>query len=158
MNSATSRFVERFGLLFEREGFSRIAGRITALLLVTDGARSLDELAETLAVSKASVSTEARRLEDRGLLVRSHRPGDRRDYYEFAPGGFRPILQARVEALQRLGTLIGEAERLPGLTDATRRRVEEWIEVHEAMIEAMTTLLSRWGQGVSTASPTSSHR
>lgn len=155
MHPATSRFIERFGLLFEREGFSRIAGRITALLLVADGPRSLDEIAESLSVSKASVSTEARRLEDRGLLVRSSRPGDRRDYYEFAPEGFRPILQARIEALQRLGSLITEGKRLPGLAPGTRRRIDEWQEIHEAMGDAMTALLARWNHGA-LASPTTS--
>ena len=158
VHSATSRFIERFGLLFERDGFTRIAGRITALLLVADRALSLDELAELLSVSKASASTEARRLVDRGLLVRTSRLGDRRDYYEFAPDGFRPILQARVEALRRLSTLIAEAERLPGLTSQVRRRIDEWSEVHAAMGDALTSLLARWKVDVPASPPTITHR
>jgi DNA-binding transcriptional regulator GbsR (MarR family) len=144
MDSATHRFIDRFGHFFEQEGLPRIAGRMTALLLVSDEPRSLDDIADTLQVSKASVSTDARRLESRGFVVGCTRPGDRRDYYAIAPDGFRTMLRARIESLHRFGALLAEAHRLPVARDAVRERMTEWTDFHEAMIDAMSGLLVRW--------------
>ena len=63
MHQKTRQLIERVGVLTEVEGLPRIAGRIFGLLLVTPGECSLDEMAEVLGVSKASISTDARRLE-----------------------------------------------------------------------------------------------
>ena len=66
MNARTVDFIERMGLALESDGLPRIAGRIFGLLLVSEDARSLDDLAAELRVSKGSVSTNARLLEQRG--------------------------------------------------------------------------------------------
>lgn len=152
MDSATARLVERFGLLFEQEGLPRIAGRLTGYLLLSDEPRSLDDLAGALGVSKASVSTDARRLATKGLLQRSTRPGDRRDFYAIAPDGFRTTLQARIDFIHRLGALLRDAERQPGVTRATRDRIIEWNAFHRAMAESLAELLERWESRPSVAS------
>ena len=77
-------FVERMGRVTANEGVPRIAGRIFALLLVSEHEVSLDEIAARLGASKGSVSPDARFLEQRGLLELVRRPGDRRDYYRVA--------------------------------------------------------------------------
>ena len=61
MHQTVADFVERMGLTLEGEGLPRIAGRLFGFLLVHPEAYSLDELAERLQVSKASISTNARR-------------------------------------------------------------------------------------------------
>ena len=52
-------FVGEMGLTFEADGFTRIGGRLFGHLLLAEGPLSLDAIAETLQVSKASVSTDA---------------------------------------------------------------------------------------------------
>ncbi|HSA54393.1 MAG TPA: MarR family transcriptional regulator [Gemmatimonadaceae bacterium] len=144
LDPATARLVERFGLFFAQEGLPRIAGRITGYLLLSDEPRSLDDLATALGVSKASVSTDARRLEARGFLRRSSRPGDRRDFYAIAPDGFRTTLQSRIDAIHRFGALLRDAERLPGATRRARDRITEWNAFHRAMAGSMAELLEQW--------------
>ena len=144
MDPATSRFIERFGLMFEQEGFPRIAGRVTAFLLVSSGPQSLDEIADALGVSKASVSTDARRLEAKGLIARTSRPGDRRDYYEFAPDGFRTTLQSRLDVTRRFGALLADARQLPLASDDVRTRVNDLSDFNLAMTESLAALLERW--------------
>ena len=90
MDTRTAHFVERMGLALEADGLPRIAGRIFGLLLVSEEPRSLDELAAELRVSKASVSTNARLLEHRGVLEQVSRPADRRDYYRIPRGSLHP--------------------------------------------------------------------
>ncbi len=144
LDPASTRFIERFGLLFEKEGVPRIAGRLTGLLLVVDTELSLDEIAELLGVSKASVSTDARRMEAKGFLVRTSRPGDRRDYYAIAPDGFHTMLHARLEALRHTLSLCEEARRLPVKSVVVRNRLDEWTDFTNAMIESLSTVLAAW--------------
>jgi DNA-binding transcriptional regulator GbsR (MarR family) len=80
MDPRTSRFTDRVAELFELEGLPPIAGRIFALLLLSEDARSLDDLSEELGVSKASASTNARLLAQIGVVESARRAGSRRDY------------------------------------------------------------------------------
>ena len=102
MHSQTVYLIERMGLVLELEGLPRIAGRIFGLLLVSEDARSLDDLAADLQVSKGSVSTNARLLEQRGLLERLCRPADRRDYYSVPSDLFLHTMDQRLARWQRL--------------------------------------------------------
>src|SRR5687767_1293747 len=85
VDDLTARFIERMGLFCEADGLPRIAGRIFGFLLLQPDECSLDDIADALGVSKASVSNDTRRLQQLGLLARVGRPGDRRDYYAVAP-------------------------------------------------------------------------
>lgn len=144
LTPVTSDFIEAFGRHFEREGIPRIAGRLTALLLVSDRPLSLDEIAASLAVSKASVSTDARRMEEKGFLQRSSLPGDRRDYYAVAPDSFQRMLEARVASLTRLAALCESARRLPVESNVVRDRLATWHEFATAMRESLSSQLRRW--------------
>ena len=62
-NDPVIKFVESLGLLAERYGMPRIAGRMIGLLLTDGGEHTLDDFAERLRVSKASASTNARLLD-----------------------------------------------------------------------------------------------
>jgi DNA-binding MarR family transcriptional regulator len=95
-------FIERMGLAAENDGLSRIAGRLFGALILHSEPCSLDDLAEQLGVSKASVSTEARRLVDRGVAERIGKPADRRDYYSLTSDFFAQIIRFR---LSRWATL-----------------------------------------------------
>jgi len=81
LDNAVQQFVERMGLICEKEGIARSAGRIFGLLLVSGRAFSLDELAEKLQASKAGVSTNCRMLEQFGMIEQVSSLGDRRDFY-----------------------------------------------------------------------------
>jgi DNA-binding transcriptional regulator GbsR (MarR family) len=98
MDGPTAHFIETMGLALESEGLPRIAGRIFGLLLVSAEARSLDELAAELQVSKASISTNARLLEHRGVLEQVSRPADRRDYYQIPHDLFSHTMAQRLAA------------------------------------------------------------
>src|SRR5918993_4637648 len=96
------RFVERMGLVWEQEGIPRIAGRIFGFLLLQEDACSLDDMAASLGVSKASISTDARRLEQLQLIQRVSRPGDRRDYYSIAPDVPLRALELKIASMRRM--------------------------------------------------------
>ncbi len=139
-----SRFVERSGLIAEREGFSRIAGRIFGLLLLSPVELSLEEIAERLSVSRASVSTEARRLQDHGIVERTSRPGDRKDYYHIAPNHYISSLEQRFQTLQQAVALFGEGQRMEHLPPQTIERLERCSTAFTEIMHLVSETLARW--------------
>jgi DNA-binding transcriptional regulator GbsR (MarR family) len=145
MDTATIRFTDRMGLLFEAEGRPRIAGRIFGRLLVSDEPRSLDQLAEELGVSKASASTNARILAAMGVLERVCRPGDRHDYYRAAPDLFSRTMAERLGRWQRFTEAVGEARRTVPIRSArVRARLRGYETAYAYMAEAIGAALREW--------------
>ena len=127
MDVHTARFADRIGRMFEADGLPPIAGRIVGLLLLRDDACSLDEVALELRVSKASVSTNARLLAQQGVLERSSRDGDRRDYYQVVPDLFPRMMTQRLGRWRRFAEAVGDVRRaLPGRSLTVRRRLAEY--------------------------------
>lgn len=141
MQARRERFIERMGMAFETDGATRIMGRIFGLLLLSAKPVALDEISAGLGVSRASVSTDARKLLQLGLLERRTLPGDRRDYYAVHPDGFRSSIEARIANLRSFADLIGEARALGGAEAVIRQRIATWETAHTALIDAFERLL-----------------
>jgi predicted transcriptional regulator len=138
-------FVGEMGLTFEADGFTRIGGRLFGHLLLADRPLSLDELAAALHASKASVSTDARRLLEKGVVHRSGKPGDRRDYWQIAPDFFSNIMQHRVERWRQLNALVGELRRRsPNPTAAVRARLRYMEDVYGYISGRVDEALESW--------------
>ena len=145
MDPRSSRFTDRLAMLFEHDGQPPIAGRIFGLLLLSDEALSLDELAESLGVSKASASTNARLLAELGLVEPAPRPGSRRDYYRIAPDLFERSMAQRLARWQRFTEVIGEGRRTQPLASAeVRERLERYESAFSYMAEAIGRALAQW--------------
>jgi DNA-binding transcriptional regulator GbsR (MarR family) len=145
MHEAVREFVERMGLHLEADGMPRSAGRIYAYMLLAESACSLDALAETLQVSKASVSTNARLLEQVGLLERTSGLGDRRDYYRVRQDAWERMLLIARRRWELLQELLTQAQlSLPEEMAAGRARLCEAARFHTLLLEEADSLLERW--------------
>ena len=123
MDARTTRFTDRVASLFEHDGLPPIAGRIFALLLLSEEARSLDQLSAELGVSKASASTNTRLLAGFGLIEPVRQLGSRRDYYRTADDLFERSMAVRLDRWREFTDVIGEGRRtLPLATPAVRER------------------------------------
>lgn len=152
MDEAATRFVERLGLQVEGEGFPRIAGRMIGYLLLQDEPSSLDELAEKLQVSKASVSTNARALEDMGFVERRSVPGDRRDYYMIVDEPWGVLLErVRRQLSSRVEILEEAVETLPPGMEAGRRRVAAWRDYYMNLVDQIDWWAEHQGTGARVA-------
>lgn len=80
--SAKQNVIRGSGRISAFWGLNRAMGEIYGLLYMTPGALSLDEIAQTLGISKGSVSIHIRGLERLGMVRKIWNVGDRRDYYE----------------------------------------------------------------------------
>jgi DNA-binding transcriptional regulator GbsR (MarR family) len=147
MDTRTAQFVERMGLALESDGLPRIAGRIFGLLLISEEALSLDELAAELRVSKASVSTNARLLEHRGVLELVSRPADRRDYYRIPRDLFSHTMAQRLARWQRFQDAIGDARAsVPIRSPEVLDRLAEFEEAYTYMTRVIKEAMEEWQQ------------
>ena len=146
MDERVERFIERMGMHAEEEGFTRIGGRIFGYLLLQPDDCSLDDMAEALGVSKASISTDARRLEQFGLLQRTTRPGDRRDYYSISEDVFARSLENSMERMRRFHQLMQQARTLPIRSPDVRVRFDDMDQAYELALGSMTEALARWSR------------
>jgi DNA-binding transcriptional regulator GbsR (MarR family) len=95
-----AEFVDRVGLFMEMLGATRTMGRVYGWLLICDPPQqSLSELTKALSVSKASVSTVARQLQDSGMIERLPSP-TRQHHYRVTPGGFSSVLDSQLSLMK----------------------------------------------------------
>jgi DNA-binding transcriptional regulator GbsR (MarR family) len=149
------RFIEEIAILLEADGLPRVAGRMFGLLLMSEGERSLDDLAEQLEVSKASVSTNARLLEHRGMVERVGMQGDRRDFYRIVDNVLERSLEQRVEKIRRFQQVIGSARSQCGPKHTVvRERLDNMEAAYQRMLELVTRALDEWRNTHTKRTPT----
>lgn len=117
-----SDFIEKTGLTAQADGLPRIAGRVFGMLIYDGDAVSFGDLATKLQVSRASISTSIRILEERGLVKRMTKPGERGDFFQLAPNPYATMLegiQKRNRAIQE--DITETIQSLPETADAVGR-------------------------------------
>ncbi|HEX2188338.1 MAG TPA: MarR family transcriptional regulator [Longimicrobiaceae bacterium] len=144
MQGATNAFIETMGRHFEEEGIPRIAGRLFGLLMVNEDPCSLDEMADRLQVSKGSISTNSRLLEQWGVIERVNRPGDRRDYYRIAPDMESRMLERQMEHVARLRERLRDGlDSLPAPPEGIAERFRSAIDLQDRTLELLGEALGR---------------
>lgn len=142
------RFVEDVGLLFERTGMPRMAGRILGRLLISyPPHQSTDELSEALMASKGSISTMTRLLIQFGFIERLTLPGIRHDYFRIRPGAWHHMMKQTTEEIKLARELTERGVRLAaGKSDLTRQWLEEMRDMYAFFEKEWPSLLERWEQ------------
>jgi len=82
IETAELRVAEVIGQLMEFWGFKAVMGRIWGILYLAPEPLSAAELGDRLALSSGAVSMALGDLQKWGVVKKSWRPGERRDYYE----------------------------------------------------------------------------
>jgi DNA-binding transcriptional ArsR family regulator len=81
--NARQAFIEETGLVFEKIGMTRMAGRILGYMMVSDKEHiSFNEFTEVIHASKSSISTNLKALMEVGYIKMLSIPGDRKTYYQ----------------------------------------------------------------------------
>jgi DNA-binding transcriptional regulator GbsR (MarR family) len=104
-------------------GFPKGMGAIFAVLYLSPTPLSLDEIVEETGLTKGAISTEIRALARMGLVHRSTRLGDRKDYYE-AETDFYAAIRSLLKERQN-----SEFDRaLRSVKETLQRMEENWVE------------------------------
>lgn len=141
----TTDFIEKFCIVAEQDGFPRIAGRLMGFLMVNEGPFTLDDLAEELQISKTSASTNARLLEQYGLIQREIKPGDRRDFYRLADDHWERMFDVAKKRMQRFHDVLEQTMKaLPAKEKYGRARLKEAQDFHAFMLENFSERIEEW--------------
>lgn len=147
LESQRVAFVEKIGLITQVDGLPRAAGRIFGLLVWEGAAISFGDLALRLDISRGSVSSGVRLLEERGLIRRTARPGDRHDWFEMVPDPFVALLDGAALRLGRYAADIAASlDDLPADADPVSRiraYVDFYATLERSLQNAANDLRSR---------------
>jgi DNA-binding transcriptional regulator GbsR (MarR family) len=144
MTPGESEFVEEMGQFLGSVGMSPMAGRMWGWLLICDPPeQTAAEIAEVLHASRGSISGTARILATAGLIRRTTRRGDRREYFSAPPESLDSMLANAGAIYRRLREI---AERglavTAGHSPSARARLEELRDVM-AFVEREVPILVR---------------
>jgi DNA-binding transcriptional regulator GbsR (MarR family) len=107
-------------------GFPKGMGAIFAVLYLSPSPLSLDEMVQETSLTKGAISTEIRALARMGLVHRSTKLGDRKDYYE-AETDFYAAIRSLLKERQN-----SEFDRAIRSVRETLEAMEEnWVEDEE---------------------------
>ncbi|WP_306258708.1 GbsR/MarR family transcriptional regulator [Pararhizobium sp. IMCC21322] len=127
-------FIEKVGQIAQGEALPKIAGRVFGLLMFDGKPVSFGDMAKELQVSRGSISSSVRLLEDRGVIKRMGMPGERQDYFQLAEQPFVGLLenaQKRIErARQDIETTVAD---LPAEANAVRSRLETYADFYRTL-------------------------
>jgi len=116
MRAEEVEFVERWSRILAAEGLPPVAGRLWAWLLVCEPAdQTVEDISEAIGASRGAISGAVRMLEPSGLVIRSKRAGDRREYWRTSPDAVIHSLEAKerqtrpsLHALDAIITALGD--------------------------------------------------
>jgi DNA-binding transcriptional ArsR family regulator len=145
MDREELRFTEEMGSVFDRSGWSRMAGRVWGYLLIVDAEQlSAVELAEALDASPSSVSSATRELMGLGLLDRTRQPGERRDYFTVHHGSMLNLVRRRFEMVEVLEDLARRGRDSFGHRSIAQPHLAELNEVYAWFADELPMLVERF--------------
>ena len=156
MTPGESEFVEEMGQFLASLGMTPMAGRMWGWLLICEPAeQTAGEIAGALHASRGAISGTARLLANAGLVRRTTRRGDRREYFS-APAEALDSMLANAASIYRQMRRIAErglaatADRPP----EARARLQEFHDVMAFVEEEVPRVIGRFLRERKTASAT----
>ncbi len=146
MTPGESQFVEEMGQFLGSIGMTPMAGRMWGYLLICDPPeQTAAQIAEALHASRGAISGTARLLAGPGLIRRSTRRGDRREYFSAPPEALDSML-ASASAIYRQMREIAERglASTTGHTPSARARLEEFRDVMVFIEREIPTVIRRF--------------
>ena len=131
MTPGESEFVEEMGRFLASLGMTPMAGRMWGWLLICEPTdQTAAEIAEALHASRGAISGTARLLANAGLIRRTTRPGDRREYFSAPAEALDSMLMSAASLYREMRRI---AERgLAAIEDRpaeSKARLEEFRDV-----------------------------
>lgn len=159
LKEARDRFVATWGQMAAAWGISRTMAEVHALLFVIGEPLCTDEIIEHLGISRGSASMSVRALLDWGLIFRSHKRGDRREYFHaeqdvwvMARAIVRNRLQREIEpvlvSLFEIRDLTGKEGDAEELVAEHNKRLDELLSLLETMDKLAERFVRPSGRGL----------
>lgn len=163
IRAAQDRFIEFWGEMGTRWGVQRSMAEVHALLFIAGEPLSAEEIMERLSISRGSVSTTLKQLDEWGLVqrVRSKDRADRREYHQAEQDVwklFYTILRARKRRefdplVEELGgcRVAQKGSRKNDRQKQHDQKIDELLELCR-FFDGLANTISKSGKGIERAS------
>lgn len=117
---AQERFVAAWGQMGSAWGISRTMAEVHALLFISGDALCTDDIMDRLGISRGNASMSVRALLEWGVLSRTHKRGDRKEYFEAEQDVwalFRSVVRERLK--REIEPVVADLYALRALTHSS---------------------------------------
>jgi DNA-binding transcriptional regulator GbsR (MarR family) len=115
---AQDRFIAAWGQMGSAWGISRTMAEVYALLYITGEPLNTDDIMDRLQISRGNASMSLRALLEWGIVQRSHKRGDRKEYFQAEQdvwAMFRAIVRERMK--REVDPLLASLHEIRDLVD-----------------------------------------
>lgn len=118
LQEGQQKFIETWGTLGSNWGINRTMAQIHALLLISPEAKTAEEIMEALQISRGNTNMNVRALMDWGLVFKTLKTGERKEYFFAEKDMWKVAMQVIKERRKReLEPLLGTMSSLKGVED-----------------------------------------
>ena len=146
MSERESAFVEEMGQVLAGYGMTPMSGRMWGWLLICEPPeQTAAEIAEALQASRGAISGTARLLASGGLIRRTTRPGDRREYFSAPPEAIDLFVSNAGQVYRQIRELMERG--LAAIDDrppASRARLQEMHDILAFIEREIPVVMSRF--------------
>ncbi|MFI1382862.1 GbsR/MarR family transcriptional regulator [Embleya sp. NPDC020886] len=140
-----ARYIERFASELADAGMQRMAARVFAALLAADSASMTSaELAQSLQISPAAVSSAIAYLSQVRMVHREREPGSRRDRYRLHDELWYETYGERDKLLSRFEVILREGATALGPDTPAGLRAQESAEFFAFLQSEIVEIMERW--------------
>jgi len=140
-------FIQKWGVLGTHWGINKTMAQIHALLLISSDLLSTEDIMEELQISRGNVNMNVRALMDWGIVTKSFKTGERREYF-FADKDIwkvaRKITEERSKReLKPVIAVLSELKNIDGDTQEINQ-FRETVTNLESFTGSMDTVISKF--------------
>jgi len=145
LDKSSLEFIESMGLVYQADNLPRIAGRIIGLLMVTDDLFTLQELADALEVSRGSISTNTRLLEQFGMTERVARSGERQSYYRLTDDPYSKVMRGAGQRLRKARDIVNNAlKKIPKTNKGAQKNLKEISRFYDITVKGIDDIVDEY--------------
>lgn len=140
------RLVEELGVLYEQGGMQPAAGRILALLVVSDQVElTFEEICETLNISKSAVSNTLNFLINTDRVEYITQPGERKRYFRIKMKSMKDGITKALTGINAINVVLKKVlEQRPHGTREFNENLEELTGFLDFLKEELPLLIEKW--------------
>lgn len=130
LKEAQKEFIHSWGQLGSSWGINKVMGQIHALLLISPGALTTDDIMDSLKISRGNANMNLRALMDWGIIFKEYRPGNRKDYYKSEKDILELARQVSLERRKReISPLLKTLEQIKDVSSEDKESLKEFEKV-----------------------------
>ncbi len=142
----TEKYIEDVGLLYEKYGLTKMAGRILGYLMTAKSDNtSFEDLRNALKASKGSISSNVNLLLKQALIEKHMITGDRKSYYKLAFKSLENIMEIKLKSIIEFKAIYQRAMELCiNENNSKNKHLLEIIKYYDFLEKEMPLLKLKW--------------